>query len=67
MPNRALTHLAVGALAVLPVCGLAGPALADERAPLARHEVGHAVMNAYRLRGPIGVFACTTRPLAGPR
>jgi hypothetical protein len=34
MPNRALTHLAVGALAVLPVCGLAGPALAGERAPL---------------------------------
>jgi hypothetical protein len=34
MPNRALTHLAVGALAVLPVCGLAGPALAGERAPV---------------------------------
>ena len=36
MPNRALTHLAAGALVVLPTCGLAGPALAAERAPLDR-------------------------------
>ena len=35
MPNRALTHLAVGALVAIPTCGLAATATAAERAPAA--------------------------------
>jgi hypothetical protein len=71
MPNRALTHLAVGAVVALPTLGLAAPALAVDRAPSAPVEAsesspppGTAEANALLL-DPLLAIAHTKATAAG--